>query len=454
MEKANLQEHLIQHVQNLIQEYNIHTVRLTITDNSNVIRSRFVPARAFLNAIQGGTVAQYPSALLTVDSSAELVPEAGEGFAGGFPSFLLLPDLSTFVVLPWVPGTARVIADIVRPDGSLWEAAPRQVLRRVLERLGRHGYTLKGAFEFEFYVLHKSGPESAHRPVWQGLNCFADSVQIRLTDIFTAIIKGLEGIGAGPEVANTEYGPGQFEITNAPFTGLAVADMAVYYRTSIKEILHQLGYSATFMAKPFPRSSGSGGHFHHSWLNERGENVFYDPQAADGLSPLCRRAIAGQLAHAPAICALANSTINSYKRLRPYYFAPVNASWGYEHRCTMLRVPFARGEQTRLENRLPAADTNPYLAIAACLAAALDGVEKELNPAPPVVGQNPYELSELPPLPDSLPVALAALEKDAVLQEYLGEEFCRNFLALRRREWARFQEHITDWELNEYLELV
>lgn len=454
MDNANWQEQLIAHVQNLIHEHNIHTVRVTITDNSNVIRSRFVPARAFLQAVQGGVAAQYPSALLAVDSSAELVPAAGEGFAGGFPSFLLLPDLSTFVVLPWLPGTARVIADLARPDGSLWEAAPRQVLRRVLQRLESRGYNLKGAFEFEFYVLQKAGLESAPRPVWHGLNCFADSVQIGLTDIFTAIIKGLEGIGAGPEVANTEYGPGQFEITNAPFTGLAVADMAVYYRTSIKEILHQLGYRATFMAKPFSRSSGSGGHFHHSWLDERGENVFYDPQAIDGLSRLCRQIIAGQLVHAPAICALANSTINSYKRLRPYYFAPVNASWGYEHRCTMLRVPFARGAQTRLENRLPAADTNPYLAIAACLAAALDGVDRGLEPPPPVVGQNPYEMSELLPLPDSLPAALDALEKDAVLQEYLGEEFCRNFLALRRREWERFQEHITDWEIKEYLELI
>jgi glutamine synthetase len=449
MEIANMQGQLVQHVQNLIQEYQIHTVRVTVTDNTNITRSRFVPARAFLKAIQGG-ITQYPSAMLSMDTSASLVLEAGNGFAGGYPSLLLVPDLSTFVVLPWAPGTARVIADLAWPDGRPWEGAPRQVLRRILQRLKAAGFTLKGAFEFEFYVFRGN---DAGKPVWEGLNCFADVNQFHVSDIFTAIIKGLEGIGAGPEVANTEYGPGQFEITNSPFTGLAVADMAVYYRASIKEILHQLGYTATFMAKPLISASGSGGHFHHSWLDGKGQNVFYDPEAPDGLSDICRQVIAGQLAHAGALCALANCTVNSYKRLKPYSFAPVNASWGHEHRCAMIRVPFARGEQTRLENRLPAADTNPYLAVAGCLAAGLDGVQKKLALMPPVDGRDPYAEPELPPLPDSLPAALTALEQDAVLREYLGEEFYRNFTALRRAEWARFSAHITDWELNEYLHL-
>ncbi|MEW6726604.1 MAG: glutamine synthetase family protein [Bacillota bacterium] len=446
-----MQEPLIQHVQNLIQEYQIHTVRVTVTDNTNITRSRFVPARAFIASVRG-TGTQYPSALLSMDSSALLVPEAGDGWEGGFPSMLLVPDLSTFVVLPWAPGTARVIADLAWPNGEPWEASPRQVLRRVLKRLQETGYTLKGAFEFEFYV-YRNG-DKCQEPVWQGLNCFADTNQVNCADIFDAIIKGLESIGAGPGVANTEYGPGQFEITNSPFTELAAADMAVYYRASIKEILHQLGYTATFMAKPSASVSGSGGHLHFSWLDKEGRNNFYDPGSPDGLSDLCRQVIAGQLAHAGALCALANSTINSYKRLRPHQFAPVNASWGHEHRCTMLRVPFSRGEQTRLENRLPAADTNPYLALAGSVAAGLDGMEKRLTPPPPVSGRNPYTADDLPPLPDSLPAAIAALEQDTVIRGYLGEEFCRNFISLRLAEWERFSAHVTDWELNEYQKLL
>ncbi|SHE94073.1 glutamine synthetase family protein [Desulforamulus putei] len=445
-----MRETLVQHIRHLIQEHRIHTVRVTLTDNTNITRSRYVPAKAFLQSISEQGI-NYPSALFSMDTSAKLVTGAGDGYEGGYPSWLLQPDLSTFVVLPWVSGTARVIADIVRPGGEPIPVSPRQVLKNLLKQLNDVGLTMKGAFEFEFYVFRQQG--DSLEPSWQGFNCFSDVNQAQVGDIFTAIIQGLEGIGAGPEVANTEYGPGQFEITNSPFNGVAAADMAIYYRSSIKEILTQKGYTATFMGKPKCDASGSGGHFHFSLYNALGQNVFHDPEAKDGLSDLCRWAIGGQLRHARAICGVVNSTVNSYKRLQPYSFAPINASWGHEHRCAMIRVPYVRGENTRLENRLPAADTNPYLAAAAILAASLDGIKNQIEPPACSDGLNPYEQTDLVKLPATLPEALEELQRDQVICAYLGREFIRHYVALRMSEWQRYQRHISNWEIKEYFEL-
>ena len=442
---------LVQHIRHLIQEHRIQTVRVTLTDNTNITRSRYVPTKAFLQSLSGPGI-NYPSALFSMDSAARLVPTAGGGYEGGYPSWLLQPDLSTFVVLPWVPGTARVIADILLPDGQPQVISPRQVLKNILKQVNEAGFQMKGAFEFEFYVFKRDS--ETLEPTWQGFNCFSDVRQSQVEDIFTAIIQGLDGIGAGPEVANTEYGPGQFEITNSPFQGVAAADMAVYYRSSIKEILSRKSYTPTFMGKPRSDSSGSGGHFHFSLYNQQGGNVFLDSAEKDGLSDICRWAIGGQIRHAGAICALTNSTINSYKRLRPYSFAPINASWGLEHRCTMLRVPYVRDDNTRLENRLPAADTNPYLAAAAILAASLDGIRNQIEPPVSCEGMNPYEQGDLAKLPTSLPEALRELQKDEVLCAYLGRDFIQHYLSLRWSEWQRYQEHISDWEMKEYFDLV
>lgn len=441
---------LLDHIRNLIQEHRIHTVRVTLTDNTNITRSRYVPAKAFLQALVDDGI-NYPSTLFSMDTSARLVAEAGDGYAGGYPSWLLKPDLNTFIVLPWVSGTARVIADVLQPNGEPVHVSPRQVLKNIIKQVNEAGFTVRGAFEFEFYVYKQN---SGHLdPAWHGLNCFADVNQAQLEEIFTSIIQGLDGIGAGPEVANTEYGPGQFEITNSPFTGVEVADMAVYYRSAIKEILSQRGYTATFMGKPNGAASGSGGHFHFSMYNNKKQNVFFNPTSSDGLSDICRWAIGGQLYHARAICALVNSTINSYKRLLPYTFAPVNASWGHEHRCTMIRVPAARGYNTRLENRLPAADTNPYLASAAILAASLDGIKNKIEPPVSSDGLDPYAQENLTPLPSSLSEALEELQRDNVITSYMGKEFIKHYITLRKSEWQRYQTHVSDWEIKEYLDL-
>jgi glutamine synthetase len=438
-------------VRSEIRERNIRTVRVVFNDNSNVSRARNVPVEVFLaDVLEGGV--QYPSAMLSVDTGANFVLAAGEGFAGGYGSWLLKPDLDTFTVLPWADGSARVIADVYDLDGNPISVAPRTVLKRVLEELRREGFTGRAACEFEFYVFRRFGPDG-YEPTWTGMNCYAEVKQAQVDEILDAITHGLTAAGIEVEVANTEYGPGQFEISIRHQDVLTAADHAFSYKAAVKELMGQRGLLATFMTKPLTGLSGSGSHLHHSLYRLDGQNAFYDPAKADQLSDVARHFIAGELHHAHAVSALANPTVNSYKRLRPYTFAPANISWGYENRMCLIRVPKARGQGTHLENRLPGADNNPYHLLAAIYAAGLDGIRRRLEPIPPVVDRDAYAAEDLAPLPTDLETALGALQEDRELVALLGEDFVRSYVALKGSELRRFHDHVTDWEVREYAEL-
>lgn len=437
------------HIRQVIQQNQIHTVRVSLHDNSNIQRARYVPVRYFLESVMQNDLT-FPSVVFSMDTSAAIELKAGNGFEGGYPSWKLKPDLSTFGVLPYSPGIARVIADIYSENGEPLSYSPRHVLKNVLKEYEKLGLRVYGAFEYEFYVFKEPG--TPLQPVWEGLQCFSEIKQSEVEEILTSIMLALSEMGAGPEVANTEYGSGQFEVTNSPFWGVEIADMAFFYRTSIKEILAKKGYSATFMSKPLVNMSGSGAHMNHSLFDTEGNNLFYDSTSANGLSELCLNFIGGQLYHAKALAALCNPTINSYKRLQPYSFAPNTTSWGYEHRSAMIRVPGARREHTRLENRLPGSDTNPYTTLAALLAAGLDGIKNKIQPPGPLQNVDAYA-SNLEKLPNSLPEALVELEKDEWFATILGKEFISHYTTLRKSEWNRFLKAVTDWELKEYLPL-
>ncbi len=438
-------------VRRIIDSQDIKTVRVTFMDNSGVVRARNATAATFTrHGLEEGI--PYPSAMLSVDTAANFVVPAGAGFASGYPSWLLKPDLSTFITLPWAPGTAKVLCDVHTLDGDLVEVAPRSVLKRVLGTLAREGYSAVASCEHEFYVF-RTLEGGTPQPTWTGINCYAEVKQQQVDDILTALGVNLDAIGLNIEEANTEYGPGQFEISMGHFEGVRAADMAVYYKMAVKELMHQMGYVATFMTKPLNGFSGSGAHFHHSLYDNAGRNAFHDPDGEHGLSDVARWFIGGELRHAHAICALANQTVNSYKRLRPYTFAPSNISWGLENRMTLLRVPHARGQATHLENRIPGADNNPYLLMAGVFAAGLDGIRNRIEPEHFIHGEDAYARTDLPGLPRSLAEALHALQNDEALVELLGAPFVATYCALKGNEVARFGDYVTDWETKEYLEL-
>ncbi len=465
------------YIQQSIQTHHIQSIRVCMQDSSNVSRSRQVSTKKFLEDVMSYGLS-VPSALFAFDSSAVMVPGAGPGEHSGYPSWHLQPDLLTFSVLPYAPGVARIIADVYDDVGQPVQYAPRHVLQRLLKRMENAGFQVQGSFEFEFYAFMdpslgaqakgqnsmspvRTDLSSSDRPsfdstprwtppAWSGLQCFSEVKQSKLEPLLMSLLKTLEDMGAAPQVANTEYGPGQFEISYAPFWGVEIADMAFYYRTTIKEVFAQHGLKASFMSKPLNGFSGSGAHLHHALYRPDGSNAFFDPTTHDGLSQICKWFIGGQLAHARTISALMNSTVNSYKRLQPHTFAPYTASWGYDQRETMVRVPGVRQENTRVENRLPGADTDPYLALAAAIAAGLDGIEQRIDPGVPAQGAN---LGNYPPLPRSLSEALLVLKEDEWAQTTLGEDFMSQFLKLRFAEVERFMRYVTDWETQEYADI-
>ena len=441
-----------QEIHQQIESQGIEVIRVVFNDNANVARARNIPAKFFRESVLEHGV-QYPSAMLSVDSSANFVLGAGSGFAGGYESWLLKVDPETFTPIPWAKNSARVLADLYTLKGDLVDVAPRSVFKRVLGELDREGLKALGAAELEFYIF-KQYDASGYQPIWTGLQCYSEVKQGEVDDILYAITAGLKAVGIDVEAANTEYGPGQFEVTMNPGWGIAQADHAFTFKAAIKELMAQKGLMATFMTKPLTGLSGSGSHFHHSLYDKQtGQNIFFAADARDQLSDTARQFIAGQLFHAKAISALANPTVNSYHRLRPYTFAPFNVTWGLENRMCMIRVPAARGQGTHLENRLPGADMNPYLMMAAMYAAGLDGIRQKMICPDPVDNQDAYALTDAEPLPKSLEEALEALNHDEAMVKMLGSSFVASYTALKRHELQRFYDHVTDWEIQEYREL-
>ncbi len=253
----------------------------------------------------------------------------------------------------------------------------------------------------------------------------------------------LRGTGVDVITSNVEYGPGQMEINFAPRLGLAAPDQAFVFKNAFKELAQQRGYLASFMTKPNADQSASGCHFHHSLLRrEGGENAFSDAEAPDGLSRLARHWIGGQMEHARALAAVLSPSVNCAKRYKLFSFAPMNVTWGHEDRTAALRVKGARGSETHLENRMPGAASNPYLVLAAVVAAGLDGVERELEP------------QASPRLPTTLDEAVAAFEQDAPLQACLGEEFVKLFLAVKRHEIQKARAAIPEYGRQEWSDVV
>ncbi|MDQ3871973.1 MAG: glutamine synthetase, partial [Chloroflexota bacterium] len=250
-----------------------------------------------------------------------------------------------------------------------------------------------------------------------------------------------------------EYAGSQSEINYAPKTGIAGPDAAFTFKNGDKELAHKHGYLATFMSKPFADSAGSGCHTHVSLADrESGDNLFADDNDPQGMSALCRQFVAGQLRHARSIYALLAPTINCLKRRRTHTFSPTNVSWGPEDRSAFVRIKGGSASSRHVENRAPTGLSNPYLVGAALIAAGLIGIEEELDLEPAAAPPAEEDASK-PPLPKTVQESLAALENDSRITEFLGDEFLTAYAVMRRHEFARFDDHVTDWERAEYLEI-
>jgi glutamine synthetase len=425
----------------------VDVVRISYSDMIGVDRGRDVLVDELPTAMGHGLA--FCRAIFHTTPQGDVVPVAG-GLDAGLPDVNVRPDLSTLSAMPWEEGAAWAIGDVRGPDGQPHSESPRAVLTRVERLLAEHGVRGVVGPELEYYLLE---PDTSER----GWKRYADAPG----NVYVVGSKGdprrhliktlrlLRDAGLRVTAANHEFCGGQFEINLDHSAALDAADRSFRLKSAIQEIARLDGLSATFMAKPFNDEGGSGFHLHVSFVDEDGANVFGDPSGEHGLSTFAASAIAGVLAHAKALTALMNPTVNSYKRFGPDTLAPWLVDWGLDNRSAMVRIPPERGGGARMEVRLGDATANPYLAIAGTLAAAYLGIRDALTPPAALEGYG-YDPESAEMLPQRLPDALDALEEDAALREVLGEDFCTSFLTYKRDEVRRFERHVTDWEFTEY----
>lgn len=417
-------------------------VLLGMPDVHGSVRGKALRPRAFEAALADGTV--MTDLLLALDPTDTPITDYEHfGIRSGAGDLVVHPDPSTLHELTWLPGWRICLSTPVWPDGSPCSLSSRETLRGVLGRLGELGYEALAAFEYEVRLR-----DAEHRPLSSGLSYSLGEVA-RFQQFVSRLIPALDGLGVELSAVHTEAGPGLLELNIAAREGLRAADDAVFVKLATKEVAASIGLQASFLAKARPGEEGSSGHVHLScWAD--GRNAFaVDDDAGELPSPFAA-AIAGVLAHLPAASLMLNPTINSYKRLIPGWFAPVNCSWGRENRSCAVRAIHGDGAQrSRLECRRPGADANPYLALAALAGSAADGISRGATPPAPVQG-DASERHDLPPLPGSLESALQAFDDDAELRRIVGEEFCDYYRTSRAWELGAWREAVSDWERERY----
>ena len=432
----------------------IRFVQMQFTDILGVLRYVTVPLHQFAGAVQHGR---------WFDGAAVGFSEVAES------DQRLVPDMSTFAELPWLPGsgprgTARVICDVFTRDGDEFVGDPRGVLHRQVLRARKLGYIVNMGPEMEFFLFGRDAEDRVVPQPKDVAGYFALSTHHSQDDIRQDMVDTLEAIGFRVEAAHHEVACGQHEIDFEYADAVRAADNVTTFKYAVKAVAEQNGLFAAFMPKPISTANGTGMHTHQSLYSvDQGRNAFADPDGAYGLSDLARAYMAGVLAHARGILAILAPTVNSYKRLIPGFEAPTYITWGNTNRSALIRIPMITGtslEGTRFELRCPDASSNPYLAFAVMIAAGLDGIERGLTLADPVE-ESLFEMDQarltargIEELPSTLGEALAALKADPVICEALGEHVVKVFVDAKTAEWDAYRVQVTPWELENYLEAL
>jgi len=424
----------------------VDVIRVSYPDMIGVDRGRDVLLDELPAAAEHGLA--FCRAVYHTSPMGDVVPVQG-GLDQGLPDIIVRPDLATVTPLPWEPAAAWCLGDAATPDGRSAAESPRAVVRRVDERVRSLGYRLVCGPELEFYLCEPDGAGGWRRYADDPGNVYVVGRKGDPQGLLLHMLRQLRDAGLRVTAANHEFSPGQFEINLGHSALPDAADRSFRLKSAVQELARQRGLLATFMAKPFNDEGGSGFHVHVSVAADGGENVFGDPDGPDGLSAAGRHAVGGVLRHAPALSALLNPTVNSFKRFGPDTLAPWLIDWGLDNRSAMVRIPPERGQAARMEVRLGDATANPYLAMAALGAAIYLGIQDKAEPPDKLEGYG-YDPGRSPVLPMRLGAALDALESDHELTEVLGEYFVTSFLTYKRNEIERFERFVTDWEFREY----
>jgi glutamine synthetase len=415
-------------------------VLLGMPDVHGSLRGKALSRQAFDAAVRDGTVTT--DLLLGLDPvDTPITDYTGFGIRSGAGDLVVHPDTDTLRPLAWRPGWSVCLSTPTWRDGSRCAIASREVLRAALEGMAGLGYEVLAAFEYELRLRDADG-----QPLSSGISYSLTEVG-RYEEFVGRLRPALAGLGVELAAVHTEAGPGLVELNLGAQRGVRAADEAALVKFAVKEVATSLGLRASFLAKTHPGEEGSSGHVHLSCWSD-GANAFAPEGAA--VPEACGAAVAGILDHLAAASLLLNPTINSYKRLVPGWFAPVNASWGIENRSAAVRViQSSQPDRSRIECRRPGADANPYLALAALVVAAAAGIRKESEPPAPVEG-DASERDDLPGLPGSLESAVAAFRADSAFRQALGEEFAEYYVMSREWELRAWRESVSDWERERY----
>ncbi|RBM06268.1 glutamine synthetase family protein [Streptomyces sp. PT12] len=454
----------------VIDELGIEMVRFSFVDQHGVLRGKTLTRAAVPAALRSGVTA--PSSLLLKDTSglsvfAVFAADTGVGVGGfsGAGDIVLVPDPTTFRVLPWTERTATLLCDVRFPDGARVPFCTRSILRDGLAALAARGYGMTVGAELEFHVFRAAGAEvgpehvggpgrpgaaPAALPTTRGAQLLHDEGLDAMQPLVDALYRGLTLLDLPLRSIELEFGPSQFELTMEAGDAAAIADAVVLCRTAVRRISAGLGYHATFMSRPQGAEGASTGWHLHQSLHDlaTGAGAFLPDAPGDALSPLGARYLAGLLDHALAAAAFTTPTVNGYKRYQPYSLAPDRVAWGIDNKGAMIRAVGGQGDPaTRLENRSGEPAANPYLYIASQLVSGMDGIDRGLVPPAPTA--TPYA-DDAPRLPSSLGAAVDALEGDAAFRAALGDTVVEWYATIKRAEFDRYLRHVSDWEQREY----
>jgi glutamine synthetase len=444
----------LQSIKRRFEDNHVRRVKLGAFDTDGLLRGKYISLEKFWSAAESGL--GFCDVIFGWDIGDVLYDNVKfTGWHTGYPDAHCRIDFATYRLVPWEPGTAFFLMDFCRPDGAPLAIAPRQVFQRVLARAAEQGYIAHFSAEYEFFIFRET-PQSLRDKHFGGLTpltpgMFGYSV-LRASENAEMVIGILEALAAFDvplEGFHTETGPGVYEAAIAVEKGVLAADRAALFKTAVKEIAARHNLTPTFMAKWNAALSGSSGHLHQSLSPANSpDNLFYGERT---MPEVMRHYIAGLVTNMADLAAVFCPTVNSYKRTVPGAWAPINATWGMDNRTTAVRAIPGGKKSSRVELRVTGADINPYLAMAASLAAGLDGIERRLAlPAPTV---NAYA-GEAPALPHTLAEATALFRQSPVAREWLGEEFVDHYASTREWEVRQYEKAVTDWELARYFESV
>ena len=436
-------------IMRIIEEENIHYFRLQFVDIFGFMKNVAIPRSQVEKALDGQ---------MMFDGSSI------DGFVRINESDMYLkPDYDTFTILPWRNqdgvAAARIICDVAKSDGTPFDGCPRNNLKRVLAEAKEMGYTMNVGTEAEFFLFEKDEEGLATTITNDVAGYFSLDPEDTGNDCRREIIETLEEMGFEIEASHHEVAEGQHEINFKYSDALTAADNTITFKWVVKSVAARYGLYATFMPKPIFGINGSGMHTNQSLFNADGTNAFFDEDAPLQLSKAAYQYIAGSLKNARGFAAVTNPLVNSYKRMVPGYEAPVYAAWSASNRSALVRIPASRGLGTRTEIRCPDPTCNPYLALAMMLNSGLDGIKNKLVPPPSVdkdiFKMTPAEMDEagINVMPGSLKEAIEELKANPIAKETLGAHIFEKYIEAKEDEWDRYRTAVTDWELDEYLDI-